>query len=93
MTFTWPWALLALVVIPISIGAYLLLRRRKRKFAVSYASLSLIREARPERSRWRRLIPASLRVPEIPYDDYVALILAEEYFSKILGNMPPKPET
>ena len=71
MTFTWPWALLTLLVIPISIGAYLLLRRRKRKFAVSYASLSLIREARPERSRWRRLIPAALLLLST-----VALVLA-----------------
>jgi hypothetical protein len=42
---------------------------------------------------WRRIIPASLRVPEIAYDDYVALILAEEYFSKKLGNIQRKPET
>ncbi len=31
---------------------------------------------------WRRLLPLGLRAPERPYDDYVALILAEEYFSK-----------
>ncbi len=28
---------------------------------------------------WRRLIPASLRYPDKPYDDYVAMILAERY--------------
>lgn len=28
---------------------------------------------------WRRLIPASLRYPSGPYDDYVAVILAERY--------------
>jgi len=37
---------------------------------------------------WRRLMPASLRTPDRPYDDYVALILAEDYFQKILGIMP-----
>ena len=36
---------------------------------------------------WRRIIPAAMRTPEIAYDDYVALILAEEYFSKKVGNM------
>jgi hypothetical protein len=30
----------------------------------------------------RRLLPPGLRAPERPYDDYVALILAERYFSK-----------
>jgi len=27
---------------------------------------------------WRRLIPASLRIPPEPYDDYVAILLAED---------------
>ena len=31
---------------------------------------------------WRRLLPPGLRVPEHPYDDYVALLLAEEYFAR-----------
>ncbi len=30
----------------------------------------------------RRLLPPGLRTPERPYDDYVALLLAEEYFSR-----------
>jgi len=29
---------------------------------------------------WRRLLPAGLRSPETPYDDYAALLLAEDYF-------------
>ena len=31
---------------------------------------------------WRRLLPRGLRSPEVPYDDYAALMLAEDYFSK-----------
>ena len=31
---------------------------------------------------WRRLLPRGLRSPELPYDDYAALILAEDYFLK-----------
>lgn len=31
---------------------------------------------------WRRLIPASLRYPRAPYDDYVAVILAERYLAR-----------
>lgn len=37
---------------------------------------------------WRRLLPPGLRSPEVPYDDYAALLLAEDYlkdyFSKKL---------
>jgi Ca-activated chloride channel family protein len=36
------------------------MQRRKRKYAVRYASLSLIREARPGSSRWRRHLPFAL---------------------------------
>ncbi|MGC8666911.1 MAG: pre-16S rRNA-processing nuclease YqgF [Chthonomonadales bacterium] len=32
---------------------------------------------------WRRLLPAFARVPEDPYDDYVAIILAERYFAAL----------
>lgn len=33
---------------------------------------------------WRRLLPRTMRSPEVPYDDYAALLLAEDYFSNIL---------
>ncbi len=60
MRFAWPWALLGLAIPLASIGAYLWVRRRRRKFAVTFASLSLIRAAQPERSQWRRRVPAAL---------------------------------
>lgn len=31
---------------------------------------------------WRRLIPLGLQTPPRPYDDYVAVILAERYFAR-----------
>jgi Ca-activated chloride channel family protein len=61
----WPLALLGLLV-PLAIVAVAWwLRRRRRKYAVTYASLSLIREAMPERSRWRRFVPAGLLLAAI----------------------------
>lgn len=33
---------------------------------------------------WRRLLPSTMRSPEVPYDDYAALLLAEDYFSNNL---------
>ncbi|BDI31238.1 resolvase [Capsulimonas corticalis] len=38
------------------------------------------REIRPV--GWLRLVPKTLRAPHLPYDDYVAVILAEDYFAK-----------
>ncbi len=60
MTFASPFALILLFVAPLLLVAYLLLLRRRRRFAVSFASLSLIREAMPGRSMWRRRIPFAL---------------------------------
>ncbi len=60
MSFLWSWALVALIAIPIAIAVYVWLQRRKRKFAVRYASLSLIRDAQPRRSSWRRHLPFAL---------------------------------
>lgn len=34
---------------------------------------------------WRRILPPGLRSPEVPYDDYAAILLAEDYFSKKCG--------
>ena len=31
---------------------------------------------------WRRLLPPGLRSPEIAYDDYAALLMAEDFFLK-----------
>lgn len=39
---------------------------------------------------WRRLLPPGLRAPERPYDDYVALLLAEEYFARQPEKIPGK---
>ncbi len=37
-------------------------------------------EANPPRG-WRRLLPVTLLTPSRPYDDYVAVLLAEEYLA------------
>jgi Ca-activated chloride channel homolog len=60
MSFSWPWALLALLVIPLVFAAWWLTRRRRRRAVVRVTSITLVRTAMPGRSRWRRRIPAAL---------------------------------
>jgi Ca-activated chloride channel homolog len=59
MTFLWPGALLLLGLVPIMIGLYLWSLRRKR-VALRYSSLSLVRTAIPQYSRLRRHLPFAL---------------------------------
>ena len=60
MSFSWPWALLALLVIPLVFAAWWLMRHRRRRAVVRVTSIALVRTAMPGRSRWRRRIPAAL---------------------------------
>jgi Ca-activated chloride channel family protein len=60
MSFSWPWALLALLVIPLVFAAWWLTRHRRRRAVVRVTSIALVRTAMPGRTRWRRRIPAAL---------------------------------
>ena len=60
MGLLWPAYLLLLTAIPLVVLAYVLVLRRRRRFAVQYSSLSLIRQAMPGGFRWRRHLPFAL---------------------------------
>ncbi|HEX3714419.1 MAG TPA: VWA domain-containing protein [Trebonia sp.] len=60
MSFSWPWALLALLVLPLLLAAWWLARRRRKQAAVRVTSISLVRSALAGRSRWRRRVPVAL---------------------------------
>lgn len=60
MSFSWPWALLALLILPLVLAAWWLARRRRKRATVRVTSIALVRIAVPGRSRWRRRIPAGL---------------------------------
>lgn len=62
MSFTWPWALAALLALPVLAAAWWWSRRRRRRDAVRVSSLVVLRTAVPHRSPWRRRIPAALLV-------------------------------
>jgi len=54
MSFIWPGSLLFLLVIPIAIGGYILLMRRRRKFTIRYSSISIVSQAASHQSWLRR---------------------------------------
>jgi Ca-activated chloride channel family protein len=60
MSFSWPWALLALLILPLVFAAWWLARRRRRRATVRVTSIALVKVAVPGRSRWRRRVPAAL---------------------------------
>jgi Ca-activated chloride channel family protein len=60
MSLSWPWALLALLIVPLLLAARWWLNRRRRRSAVTVSSIALIRAALPGRSSWRRRIPVYL---------------------------------
>jgi Ca-activated chloride channel homolog len=60
MTFLWPEMLWLLMAVPVLVGIYVLALRRKKKHAVRYASLSLVRDAIGPGQRFRRHVPPAL---------------------------------
>jgi Ca-activated chloride channel family protein len=60
MNFLWPEMLWALLAIPLLVLLYVWLLRRRKKTALRYASLSLVKEALGARSAWRRHVPPTL---------------------------------
>jgi Ca-activated chloride channel homolog len=60
MSLIWPRLLILLGLIPLLIAVYVLILRRRRRFAVRYSSLALVREAMTRQSSWRRHIPFAL---------------------------------
>src|SRR5512134_2147829 len=57
MSLLWPGFLYLLLLIPMIIGVYIWMLRRRRRFAVRYSSLSLMREAVAKQSWLRKHLP------------------------------------
>ncbi len=60
MSLLWPGFLYLLVLIPLALAVYIWFLRRRRRFAVRYSSLSLVRGAAAKQSWLRRHFPFML---------------------------------
>lgn len=59
ISFDWPIALWALLLVPLLVAAYILLLYRRKKSAFRYSNLALVKEASAGPS-WRRHVPPAL---------------------------------
>src|SRR4051812_28367954 len=71
MQFLWPESLWLLLLVPLFVLLYLWLLKRKKKLAVRYASLAIVKEAMGKGPGWRRHLPPALFLLAI-----VAMLLA-----------------
>jgi Ca-activated chloride channel family protein len=63
--FIWPLMLWLLLLVPVLIALYILAQRRRQKYALRYASLSLVREALGRGPGWRRHAPPALFISSL----------------------------
>jgi Ca-activated chloride channel family protein len=60
MSFIWPVMLLLLCLVPVSVGLYVGLQRRRRRITAQYGSLGLLQETAGRRLGLRRHLPPAL---------------------------------
>ena len=60
MTFSSPWLLFALLIVPAMLLLALWLERRRATYAVAFTNLELLAAVAPRRRHWRRWIPLAL---------------------------------
>jgi Ca-activated chloride channel family protein len=60
MSFALPYALLGLLAVPVLVAAYLWQLRRRRRTAVRFSNVALIRAVVPRQRMWRRHLPLAL---------------------------------
>lgn len=60
MSFAWPLALIALLVVPLALGGYLLAQRRPARYALAFTNLDVLASVVDRSGSWRRWIPAAL---------------------------------
>jgi Ca-activated chloride channel homolog len=86
MSFQWPEALWLGLLLPLLVGLYIYLLKRKKRFALRYSSLALVRAAMAGPG-WRRHVPPALMLLAL-----AALIVAVSRPSAVM-TLPSQHET
>lgn len=60
MTFLAPLLLLGLLLIPVLIGLYVVVQRRRARYAVRFTNLDLLANIAPRQPSWRRHVPTAV---------------------------------
>jgi len=60
VSFEWPLALLALLIVPLVAGAYVLVQRTRPRYAARFTNLDLLANVVRETPQWRRHVPPAL---------------------------------
>ena len=87
MTFLWPQFLWLLLAVPLLVWAYVWLLARKKKLALRYASLNIVKEAMGQNNNIRRHIPPALFLAAI------ALMLVAAARPLAVITLPSQQET
>lgn len=60
MTFAAPWLLVGLLLVPLAVAGYLLVQRRRSRYAVRFTNVDLLANLAPKTPSWRRHLPPVL---------------------------------
>src|SRR5687768_12361780 len=86
MTFQWPELLWLMLAVPALVAAYVMLLRKRKKLALQYASLSLVRQANAIQSMRRHIPPVLLLLA-------LALMIAATARPNAVLTLPSQHET
>ena len=60
MSFEWPFLLPLLAIVPLAVGGYVLLERRRARYAIRFTNIDVLAGVVDEHRAWRRWLPPVL---------------------------------